>query len=145
MIQFYQYHLQGVIITDRGHRTGEALRQPQGWLRDVTNSRLREPFKQFKQATPDVLNVLNENTPLQVRMVPASDGTLEVKFPLWLPRNEVDEIGRSPLVRKAVFNHLIKMLFDASQSETGVLEINTFLKSARRSKSSRQRSRISLP
>jgi hypothetical protein len=72
-------------------------------------------------------NTLNPNKPVQVRMVPASGGTLEVKFPTWLPRHEAEEIGSLPVVRKAVFNQLVKTLFDASQSETGVLEINTFL------------------
>jgi hypothetical protein len=72
-------------------------------------------------------HALNENNPVVARMVPASGTTLEIKFPGWLPRDEADEIGKLPLVRTAVFNRLVKALFDAAQSETGVPEIETFL------------------
>jgi hypothetical protein len=84
-----------------------------------------EDLGAFREAVDK--NALNENNPVLARMVPASGTTLEVKFPSWLPRHDVDEIGKSPLVRKAVFNRLVKTLFDASQSEIGVLEIDTFL------------------
>jgi hypothetical protein len=72
-------------------------------------------------------NTLNQNKPVLVRMVPASGGTLELKFPLWLPHQEAEEVGSLPVVRKLVFNQLVNTLFHASLSETGGLEINTFL------------------
>ena len=84
-----------------------------------------EDVEAFREAVDK--NAVNENNPVLARMVPASGTTLEVKFPSWLPRHETDEIGKSPLVRKAVFNRLVKTLFDASQSETGVPDLETFL------------------
>ena len=84
-----------------------------------------EDLGAFREAVDK--NALNENNPVLARMVPASGTTLEVKFPNWLPRHEANEIGKLPLVRKAVFNRLVKTLFDASHSETGVPEIETFL------------------
>jgi hypothetical protein len=84
-----------------------------------------EDLAAFREAVDK--NALNENNPVLARMVPASGTTLEVKFPSWLPRHEADEIGKLPLVRTAVFNRLVKTLFDAAQSETGVLDLEIFL------------------
>jgi hypothetical protein len=81
--------------------------------------------------TPEDLEVLRktiESSPadavIEIRMTPVAGEKIEAKLPNWLSAEEGERIRNHPFARMTSLNHLIALLFEASQADGDALDVD---------------------
>jgi hypothetical protein len=69
----------------------------------------------------------SDDEELEIRMTPLVGEKVEAKLPNWLPDEDGEKIRNHPFARMTSLNHLIALLFESSQIDSGVLDIRGFM------------------